>query len=380
MADSSLAHVEVAHYFDDRAAGLAAVQTTETPSGQSLYWIEPRSQVRSGRLASPPPIPAMAREIPPGALELDDPTVAHGPPGTVPVLRREVSNVAPEKSAAEYLAKPGPDRYRPDPDPNLITGFFHAALDSETIRYGAEATLNVWDPQVEDTEDHSLMQVWLVNSDGPLGQSVEAGWMVSTYQYEDSAPHLFTWYTTNGWGASGPDIGGYDANQSGWVQTDDTIFPGAAIQQVSVADGNQATLSIKFTVWQGNWWFMALGRWVGYYPGSLFSKSRPGQTLCDRATRVLFGGEVYSSNSNPMATTTQMGSGAFPDRCIGYSCFQGNLRVQTDLAGTMTDLVDATPMAEAPAMYAVDPHCASGTPMGSYFLAGGPGARPNLAN
>ena len=158
-------------------------------------------------------------------------------------------------------------------------------MDSEAITYGAEVVFNVWDPKIEDIEDHSLMQLWLVNSDGPVGQSVEVGWMVSKYQYGDTLPHLFTWFTTNGWGQAGDLVGGYDARQSGWVQVDTTIFPGAVISDVSVADGAQATLGVKVSLWQNNWWVAVQGKWIGYYPTSLFSRGPTEMTLVNRATR-----------------------------------------------------------------------------------------------
>ncbi len=226
-------------------------------------------------------------------------------------------------------------------------------MDSEAITYGAEVVFNVWDPKIEDIEDHSLMQLWLVNSDGPVGQSVEVGWMVSKYQYGDTLPHLFTWFTTNGWGQAGDLVGGYDARQSGWVQVDTTIFPGAVISDVSVADGAQATLGVKVSLWQNNWWVAVQGKWIGYYPTSLFSRGPTEMTLANRATRVLFGGEVFSSNPSPLTTTCQMGSGSTPAGGIGVACFLEQMRVQSDLLGPMQDFSAASPSEEHPEIYSL---------------------------
>lgn len=375
MGDTPLAGMTVPTYFADRIAGFGDVETTTTPSGQVLDWIEPESQVKNGQIAIPPWPPLARPDEIRGMFELEDLAVGRGGTGRVPILRKQIGPAAATKSAVGYLSKPGRGRYEPAASVDLSRGFFHASLDSQSAVYGAEATLNVWQPRVVDTEDHSLMELWLVNEAGPLGQSVEAGWMVSTYQYGDPAPHLFTWFTTNGWGSAGPNIGGYDANQSGWVQVDDTIFPGAVLQQVSVSDGPQTTLSIKFMLSGGNWWFMAQGRWIGYYPGYLFASAGDNPTLSQTTTRVLFGGEVFSSNSDPVQTRTQMGSGATAEGGMDRSCFQANLRVQIDPAGAMQDLLGPVTIVDHPIMYDIASFCGSDSPLGSYCFVGGPGAQ-----
>ena len=134
--------------------------------------------------------------------------------------------------------------------------------------------LNVWQPYTDLFGDHSVMQTWLQNYDNGGLQCIEAGWNVdpSTYwqdwpYFSNSAPHLFVFYTNNGYGRGS----GYNQDTYGWVQVDPNIFPGAQLVNVlSSFDGAQTTLDIGFELFEGNWWLSVYGTWIGYYPGTLF--------------------------------------------------------------------------------------------------------------
>ena len=56
----------------------------------------------------------------------------------------------------------------------------------------------------------------------------------------------------------------------GWVQYDNQIYPGTTFTPYSTRGGNQYKLTIKYQLYQNNWWFACQGRWIGYYPASLF--------------------------------------------------------------------------------------------------------------
>ena len=48
--------------------------------------------------------------------------------------------------------------------------------------YGAKATINVWEPKVQSSNEFSLSQLWILG--GAFGQdlnSIEAGWQVPIY-------------------------------------------------------------------------------------------------------------------------------------------------------------------------------------------------------
>jgi hypothetical protein len=360
-------------YITERTRTLNPIHTTTTRSGQILDWIALASQDP----AAAPPGPQMPKASSIHSIvarfELDRATEQRGPEGSVPILRPRTSADPETTDAVRYLSKPHAGSYALSAGADLQSGYFHASLDSESITYGAEMIFNVWDPTIEDTEDHSLMELWLVNTDGPVAQSVEVGWIVSDYQYGDRLPHLFTWFTTNGWGPAGDLVGGYDARQKGWVQVDATMFPGAVISDVSVANGIQSTIGVKVTLWNGDWWVAIQGRWIGYYPASLFQKERTGMTLANRANRVLFGGEVFSSNPAPLATTSQMGSGSAPSEGIGLACFVEQLRVQSGPEGTIEDFSEGTPIQEQPEIYSLESFLHGGGQRGSYMLVGGTG-------
>lgn len=45
--------------------------------------------------------------------------------------------------------------------------------------YGAKATMNVWEPKIQQTNEFSLSQIWILG--GSFGEdlnSIEAGWQV----------------------------------------------------------------------------------------------------------------------------------------------------------------------------------------------------------
>ncbi len=50
--------------------------------------------------------------------------------------------------------------------------------------YGAKATINVWKPQIQEPNEFSLSQIWILG--GSFGEdlnSIEAGWQVNIYYF-----------------------------------------------------------------------------------------------------------------------------------------------------------------------------------------------------
>ena len=141
---------------------------------------------------------------------------------------------------------------------------------------------------------------------------------------------------------------------------------------MSTAGGAQLEVSIKFQLWQGNWWFAVQGIWMGYYPATLF-----GGGIGNNAEWVAFGGEVYSSLSNPALTKDQMGSGRRAEDGWTHAAFQRNLRNQIDLNGTMANNNGTASSDTANGglnPYDIQMHMNSGSNWGSYFYVGGPAA------
>lgn len=64
--------------------------------------------------------------------------------------------------------------------------------------YGAKATINVWQPKIEQANEFSLSQLWILG--GSFGQdlnSIEAGWQVRKEAYSSiqcKLPFLFIFF------------------------------------------------------------------------------------------------------------------------------------------------------------------------------------------
>ena len=307
---------EIVDYFQARQARLKPVHTTRTASGQTLDWVPIESQLAArGKIATPPP-PRSVTPVPDThaiEFELLKPQADRGPPGTVPILRKNLAALHDTRTLAEHLSKKGGARinpHRPSPgpaDPNPF-GFFHAQSEQSINCLGCETWLNVWQPYVETSVDHSIMQLGMQNYDRPLLQSLEAGWTCDHSLNGDWSPHLFTFYTTNQYTKEGDNIGGYNSEVDGWVQVSSNIYPGIGLAPVSTYAGAQYGLAIGYALINNNWWFWVqttasgLGEWIGYYPAWLFFGA-PGEslfsTLGNNAEWVSFWGEVYLEPSQP---------------------------------------------------------------------------------
>ncbi|HVV72770.1 MAG TPA: neprosin family prolyl endopeptidase, partial [Verrucomicrobiae bacterium] len=134
--------------------------------------------------------------------------------------------------------------------------------------------MTVYTPILENGAGHSIYQMWLT-AGSPL-QSAEAGWTVDPGLNGDLMPHLFTYYTTNGYSQDGDNLGGYNPSVKGWVQSSATVFPGTRLVSSSL-DHYVNRYDMLFMLWQGNWWFKLENEWVGYYR----NRSQPGEQRRD---------------------------------------------------------------------------------------------------
>ncbi|PIA53990.1 hypothetical protein AQUCO_00900512v1 [Aquilegia coerulea] len=113
------------------------------------------------------------------------------PQGTIPMRRTKRKDILRASSMAKYGKKK--HRTAPQPrsaDPEFISGNGHqhaiAYVDDDKY-YGAKATINVWDPKVQQSNEFSLSQIWILG--GSFGEdlnSIEAGWQVSPDLYGDN--------------------------------------------------------------------------------------------------------------------------------------------------------------------------------------------------
>jgi Neprosin len=380
---------EIVEYFERRLQQLQIVKTTTTPRGQTIDWIPIESQHPRGEIASPPPTPDSTgqkmshRERPEllakGELEYVD--VERGPKGTVPLLRKKLQALGYTKSLKKYLSKSQGHRIMSLrgmglPAPEEDGNHRYAASGQSILCFGGEGQLSCFDPYVETSDDFSLIQIGLSNRDLGFLQTVEAGWQESQDIMGDWVPHLFTYYTTNGYTNDDDNQGGYNTDVDGWVQYDDLIFPGTTFTPYSTRGGDQYKMTIKYQLYQGNWWLACQGRWAGYYPASLFMGNQSVfSTLGDHADNIQFFGEIFDSDDVPGRTSSDMGSGYFAEAGWTRAAYMHNLLVQTDRGGSMGNYDGSSGILTTdPDMYDIDAHFNSESTWGSYVFLGGPGA------
>ena len=297
---------ELIEYFEQRASRLQVIKTTKTSTGQILDWIDIDSQHPDKKIATPPPplkiesLRQRSRPTKMARFELQEKGSRRGPEGTVPVLRIDPKRLRFNKTLDEFLSKHGHrtrTRYydgQPLEQPE-IGGPHDYGATSETVNcLGGEGLISLFDPYTAHSDEFSLSQIGLEGNRETGGrQTVEAGWQEFRDKYGDWIPHLFVYYTTNGYSKDGDNIGGYNQEVKGWVQYSSSVYPGAISNNVSTPGGAQWELFIKYQLFQENWWLNVGGEWIGYYPASLFDN--PG--LRNGADRILFFGEIVDSRA-----------------------------------------------------------------------------------
>lgn len=370
---------EIRQYFEDRYARRDVIAHTTTAAGQELDWVPAESQV-PGALAQPPEFELSEHPRDPDrpthpAIDLPRTRAQVGPPGTVPLLRKPVDQIRPTGNLQDYLAKgPRQKTITPPDDTGLIAPRADAAVHKyahayeSVANFGTEGTINTWRPYVQWSNEFSLGQLWLVNGFGTGLQTCEVGAQTYYDIYGDWNPHLFIYYTTNGYTQSGDNLGGYNTDVAGWVQSSTQVYPGMRLAE-SVQGGDQYELALKVTLSQGNWWVRVGNEWMGYYPGGLYSVAG----LRNQAASVDWGGEIVDDVANhPEPTATWMGSGHFPYEGWQHAAYMRNLAYQADPAGTMV-AVQGYPSVTNPAAYQIATDFSGTSTWGSNFYWGGAG-------
>jgi hypothetical protein len=300
----------------------------------------------------------------------------------------DLSKITGDKTLAEFLFKGmPPPRKHPDvelevgiPTPGPDSANHKYALGYQFLKcYGGQGQYSCFDPAVEASGSESLIQTGLLNEKGKAMQTIEAGWQVLPSYYGDTVPHLFTYFRTAGT-AVGPGVGGYNQDTGDWNQVDGTIHPKSTFAPLSVLGdpSGQRRIQIATQLYQGNWWIWCQGRWIGYYKASLFQATAPGSsdTLASYADTIGYWGEIADDASITTPTTTDMGSGQFPERMWPWSAYMHNLAYSPDETGLRAYWFDgsADTRATDPDYYRIVPHYTIDTTWGSFVWLGGPGA------
>ncbi|XP_042384476.1 uncharacterized protein LOC121976397 isoform X2 [Zingiber officinale] len=242
------------------------------------------------------------------------------PEDTIPIRRTTMNDVLRASSVKRYGRKK--HKNIPNPlsfDPNLLNennGHQHAIAYAEGEKYyGAKATINVWQPKVQESNEFSLSQLWILG--GSFGEdlnSIEVGWQVSPDLYGDNYTRLFTYWT--------------DPKE-------------------------------------GHWW-MQFGRdyVLGYWPSFLFSY------LADSAPMIQWGGEAVNSEPDGAHTSTEMGSGHFAEEGYSKASYFRNIQI-VDGSNNLRAPTRVGSFTEQSNCYNVQN--GNNGEWGQYFYYGGPG-------
>ncbi|MQL96428.1 hypothetical protein Taro_029104 [Colocasia esculenta] len=293
------------------------------------------------------------------------------PKNTIPIRRTKRKDILRASAVKKYGRKKHGSIPKPISaglDMFSENGHQHAIGYVEGGRYyGAKATMNVWNPRIQQLNEFSLSQLWVLRGAFDVDlNSIEAGWQVSPDLYGDNNTRLFTYWTSDAYQATGC----YNLLCSGFIQVNNRIAMGASISPISSYSGSQFDITIL--VWkdpkEGNWWMQFGDAYVGYWPSFLFS------FLGDSAYMIQWGGEVVNSEPDGQHTSTEMGSGHFPQEGFSKASYFRNIHI-VDESNRLGAPEGLQPFTEQSNCYNVQ--IGDGGDWGNYFYYGGPGRNEN---
>ncbi|KAJ0724863.1 putative neprosin [Helianthus annuus] len=273
------------------------------------------------------------------------------PKGTIPIIRTKKEDVL--NSVKIYRKKNLPKQQ-------------HASAYTNGQLYGTQASLNIWNPKIQKSNEYSSAQIWIVGGsfDADLN-TIEAGWHVYPELYGDNNTRLFIHWTSDGYRKTGC----YNLKCSGFIQTDNRIAIGGGFIPVMTQFGG-VQYEFTLTIWKdqqsGDWWL----QWgselvIGYWPSSLFSY------LSENAWMIQWGGEVVNFGSHGQHTTTQMGSGHFPRQGFGKASYIRHIEI-LDESGNSRTPKDLNTIADQNSCYDISTNIDD-----DFLYYGGPGRNKN---
>ncbi|KAK3416767.1 hypothetical protein EUGRSUZ_H02527, partial [Eucalyptus grandis] len=291
------------------------------------------------------------------------------PEGTVPIRRMSEADVLRASSIQTFGKKVRSHALTDTSDnsPETITGIqfqLCVVYVDQDQYYGAQATINVWQPYVAQDDEISVAQLWVsAGTDGVDLNTIEVGWQVYPGLYGDDTTRLFIYWTNDDYN----ETGCYNLLCPGFVQTNNGIAIGSPLEPMSSYGGAQ--IDITLLVWKdldtGNWWLLLEPNiFLGYWPSVLFTH------LDDHASEVNFGGEIVNTNAMGKHTLTEMGSGHFAEEGYRKAAYFQQLQVVNG-NNELLPVQNAETEASNPNCY--DLEGGNDPNWGSSFFYGGPG-------
>ncbi|KAH9713156.1 NEP-interacting protein 1 [Citrus sinensis] len=157
------------------------------------------------------------------------------------------------------------------------------------------------------------------------------------------------------------------------VQNPLTNFGELSIAQIWVLAGDGNELNSLEAGWMfnnndGNWWLQVQDQLVGYWPSSIFTH------LAGTSDAISWGGEIVNNQPNGHHTSTQMGSGHFPNEAYGKASYFTKLGY-FDEGNNVKDPENLEPFVTRPPCY--DLRTGKDNKFGVFFYFGGPGYSTN---
>ncbi|KAI3981362.1 hypothetical protein MKX01_001807 [Papaver californicum] len=98
--------------------------------------------------------------------------------------RSTISQETNKTHTFNFLDNNGTSNFLNGTSNNLYVNRSTAMLITEGYNYiGAKADINIWNPYIENPNEYSTTQIWLVSGSREGMESVEAGWTVSTHMH-----------------------------------------------------------------------------------------------------------------------------------------------------------------------------------------------------
>ncbi|XP_028773390.1 uncharacterized protein LOC114730474 [Neltuma alba] len=188
------------------------------------------------------------------------------PEGTIPIRRTREEDILRASSMQQFGKKNLKNVVLPlTPNVGGQGGYEYASVFIKGDKYyGGKGAMNVWNPNVEQSQEYSLSATWVGSGSDPENiEVIEAGWQSD----------------------SSKNTGCYDLLCSGFVQVYSAVALGSSIMPLSLYNDTNSQYQITITIWKDkgdvDWWMRyGTDQIAGYWPSSLFS------SLSDSATVI----------------------------------------------------------------------------------------------